>query len=60
MNIIVIMDSDEAGKKARDQIDKKCSRIYNIQHIYINKNDIAEMTDEEIKDQIQNKIRINN
>jgi 5S rRNA maturation endonuclease (ribonuclease M5) len=53
MNIIVIMDNDEAGEKARDQIDKKCNRTYNIKHIKINKNDIAELTSLEIKNQIE-------
>lgn len=53
MKLIVIMDSDDAGEKARIQIDKKCSRTYNIQHIRISKNDIAEMTKEEIDREIK-------
>lgn len=52
MSIIVIMDNDEAGEKARSQINDKCNRTYNIKHIKISKNDIAEMTDEEIKTEI--------
>ncbi len=56
MTIVVIMDSDDAGDKARDIIDKKCSRTYNIRHIRVSKNDIAEMTNSEIKDEIYNKI----
>lgn len=53
MNLIVIMDNDEAGEKARKQIDNKCSRTYNIKHIKINSNDIAELTPLEIKNQIE-------
>ena len=49
MKIIVIMDSDDAGKKARAIIDQKCSRTYNIEHKYLAKNDLAEMTNDEIK-----------
>lgn len=49
MKIIVIMDSDDAGKKARTIIDQKCSRTYNIEHKHLEKNDLAEMTNEEIK-----------
>lgn len=52
MSIVVIMDNDEAGDKARRQINDKCNRTYNIKHIKINKNDIAEMTNDEIKQQI--------
>lgn len=52
MNIIVIMDNDDAGKKARTIIDNKCSRTYNIKHIHINKNDIAELSSLEISNQI--------
>lgn len=53
MKIIVIMDSDEAGEEARKQIDNKCSKTYNIQHIRISKNDIADMTKEEIEQEIK-------
>lgn len=56
MKLIVIMDSDDAGEKAREQIDKKCSRTYNIHHIRLSKNDIADMTPEEINQEIKAKI----
>jgi DNA primase len=56
MRLIVIMDSDDAGEKAREQIEKKCSRTYNIQHIRLSKNDIADMTPEEINQEIKAKI----
>lgn len=52
MSLIVIMDNDEAGEKARSLINDKCNRTYNIKHIKISKNDIAEMTDQEIKNEI--------
>lgn len=58
LKIIVLMDNDDAGEIARKQIDKKCERTYNIEHIRINKNDVAELTQEEIKDQISNRISL--
>lgn len=56
MKLIVIMDSDDAGEQARKQIDKKCSKIYNIEHIRVSKNDIAELTNEEIRQEILLKV----
>lgn len=53
MEIIIIMDSDEAGSKARQQIYNKCYRTYNIKNISISKNDIADMTSEEINKEIK-------
>jgi 5S rRNA maturation endonuclease (ribonuclease M5) len=53
MTIIVIMDSDTAGEEARKQIDKKCSKTYNIKHIRLSKNDIADMSAEEINKEIK-------
>jgi DNA primase len=57
MTLVIITDSDDAGMKARTQIDNKCKKIYNIQHIHISKNDIAELSNEEIKrtNHIENK-----
>ena len=52
MKIITIMDNDTAGEKAREQITKKCEKIYNIDHIYITSNDVAEMTIQQIKETI--------
>ena len=56
MKLVVIMDSDDAGEKARNQIDRKCSKIYNIEHIRVSKNDIAELTNEEIQEQILSRV----
>jgi hypothetical protein len=53
MNLITIMDNDDAGQKAAQNIYDKCSRTYNLKNIRISAPDIAEMTlpkiDEEIK-----------
>lgn len=53
MSLIIIMDSDEAGDKARKQIYDKCHRVYNIHNIKVYKNDIAEMSSEEIEQEIK-------
>lgn len=53
MSLIIIMDSDEAGDNARKQIYDKCHRIYNIHNIKVSKNDIADMTAEEIDKEIK-------
>ena len=52
MTIITIMDSDDAGEKGRMMIEEKCSRTYNIKHIRLLKNDIAEMSKQEIDEEI--------
>lgn len=58
MTIITIMDNDEAGHKASEQITKKCHRTYNVKNIKIqNYNDIGEMPMEEIESQIVNIIK---
>lgn len=56
MKLIVIMDNDEAGEIARKQIDQKCGKTYNIEHIRISKNDVANLTKEEITSEILNRI----
>ena len=56
MKLVIITDSDDAGEKARDQIDKKCNKIYNMQHIRVSKNDIAELTNQEIITEIKQRI----
>lgn len=56
MELIIIMDSDDAGQKARDQIYNKCNRTYNIRNIFISKNDIADMTPDEIKNEIKDRL----
>lgn len=58
MKIIVIMDSDNAGDIARKQIDEKCFKTYNIEHIRLSKNDVAELSVEEINSQIKSRITL--
>lgn len=56
MNLVIITDNDEAGELARQQIDKKCAKIYNIQHIRISKNDIGDMSVDGIREEIITKL----
>jgi len=53
MTIITIMDNDDAGKKAAESIKNKCKNTYNILNIEISKSDIAEMTTDEINNEIK-------
>jgi 5S rRNA maturation endonuclease (ribonuclease M5) len=57
MSLILIMDNDQAGKKAREQITKKCSKIYNIYNIDIPEKDIACMSIDQIQAYILPKIK---
>ena len=58
MTIVTIMDNDEAGKTAAQQIYTKCHRTYNIKNIDIEGfNDIAEMPIDEINKQIGLKVK---
>ena len=52
MNLIVLTDNDDAGKKAAQQIMNKCQNTYRVFVPQISKPDVAEMTQEEIKTQI--------
>jgi hypothetical protein len=52
MTIITIMDSDEAGKKAAEQIRTKCNKTYNVINLTIDYPDVAEMNTESIKKDI--------
>lgn len=53
MNIITIMDNDEAGQKAAEQILAKCNRTYNVKNIVVPKEDVASMSIEEINNFIK-------
>jgi 5S rRNA maturation endonuclease (ribonuclease M5) len=57
MTIMIITDSDDAGEEARKQISKKCEKTYNIKHIRVSKNDIAELSIKEIEIEIKSKIK---
>lgn len=52
LTLILIMDNDEAGKKAAEVINKKCQKIYNIHNVSITKEDIASMSVQEVKSEI--------
>lgn len=52
MNIITIMDNDQAGAAAAKNIEEKCCRTYNIKHIKLTANDIAEMSVKDIQEYI--------
>ena len=53
MTIVTIMDNDNAGKLAAENIAKRCKNTYNIKNIEISKADIAEMSLEEIERDIK-------
>lgn len=57
MTLILLTDNDEAGKKASEQIIKKCQNTYRIFTPKISKSDVAEMTPEEIKTEIKEYIQ---
>jgi len=56
MAIVIITDNDEAGDSAAKQIESKCKNTYRIFHFKISKNDVADMTSEEIQAEIKNKL----
>ena len=57
MSLVIIMDNDEAGHKAAQNIIDKCNRTYNTYSLKVEKNDIGEMSTEEIQNQIVNQIK---
>ena len=57
MSLVLIMDNDEAGKKAVEQITKKCNRTYNVHPITITGDDIASMSQSQISLEITQKIK---
>lgn len=50
MNLVVLMDNDEAGKKAREQIANKCDRLFNIHFPEMESlvKDVGEMSNEDV------------
>lgn len=56
-NIILALDNDEAGKKAREKIREKSSCFFNIIDVEIPKKDLGEMTVQEIDETIKPQIR---
>lgn len=57
MNIVTIMDNDPAGQEAAKQIELKCGRTYNVKHVQLSCNDVAEMTPEQIQKEIMPQIQ---
>jgi len=58
MNLVILTDNDEAGKKAAIQIKQKCQNTYRVFILNITKSDVAEMNssdiDSEIKSYLEN------
>lgn len=57
MTLIVLTDNDDAGKKAAQQITNKCQNTYRIFIPKISKDDIGEMSPEEITKEIKEYIQ---
>ena len=57
LNLIILTDYDDAGKKAAKQIVKKCGRRFNYYRPEISKKDVGEMTIEQIHEEIKPKGR---
>ncbi len=53
MTIIILTDNDEAGNKAAEQIKIKCQNTYRVFRLKISKNDVADMSSEEIMREIK-------
>lgn len=53
MKLIVLTDNDDAGRKAADIIKTKCHKTYQVYIPAISKNDIGDMTTEEINKEIK-------
>lgn len=57
MTLFIIMDNDEAGKRATEEIQQKCENTYTVYVPQISANDIAEMTSEQINTEIKQFIK---
>ena len=53
MSLVILTDNDDAGHKAAEQIRAKCKNTYRIFIPPITKNDIAEMSSEDINREIK-------
>lgn len=53
MNLVILTDSDDAGRKAAEQIKHKCQNTYRIFIPPISKSDVGEMNNEEINKEIR-------
>lgn len=57
MTLVILTDNDDAGKKAAEQITKKCQNTYRIFTPQISKADVGEMTKEDINTEIKDYIK---
>jgi len=57
MTLIVLTDNDDAGKKAAEQIKNKCQNTYRIFVPTISKNDVGDMSPQEITTEIKEYIK---
>ena len=57
LNLIILTDFDEAGKKAVEQIKRKCGRRFNYFRPHISKKDIGEMSIEQLKLELEPQLR---
>lgn len=56
MIIVILTDNDEAGQSAAKQITQKCKNTYRIFNLSISKNDVGDMTSDEIQNEIKTKL----
>jgi len=54
--LILLTDNDEAGKKARTSIRKKCDRIFNILEVDLSTKDVGEMSVDQINTELKPKL----
>jgi len=57
MTLFLMMDNDEAGKRAAEEIKQKCENTYTVYIPTISAGDIAEMTENQIKTEIKDFIK---
>lgn len=58
MNVIILTDYDEAGKKAAKQIINKCGRRFNYFRPELNAKDVGDLSVEELQEQLTPQLRI--
>ena len=55
--LVLLTDNDEAGKKARNSIRKKCERTFNIIEIELSTKDVGDMSVEQINQEIKPQLK---
>ena len=56
LNIIVLTDNDEPGRKAADSIKEKCGRLFNLHFPKLDKKDVGDMSVVEINENLKPQI----